>query len=359
MFLVLPGMSNVEGGGGKGGGKKDTVSALVLYGDNFLHNSIGDMTDEEITKLYDSLSAIPNPPNNLLNNIYLFLRVKMMSKDEVVFLLDSLFEMDNIDYSIINQIKLYIDKNPPKVPVATTPEPEMPYPAHDIYGRWATNKPHPYALSLFKTDTTSSLKVVDGWHREYRSPVEKIVITSRYGWRDGKSHRGYDLDLQVWDEVYSAFDGVVRFAGFYGGYGRVIVVRHYNGLETLYAHLHRYRCKVGDEVKAGDLIGLGGSSGHSTGSHLHFEVRYKGIALDPGVLIDFKKKKLVSNEIQLRKGKWGYGVIPVGIPFHTVVRGDNLYEIAQKYGTTISKLCELNNIRRNSYLRVGQRIRLI
>ncbi len=342
------------------GGKRDTVSTLVLYGDDVLPNAIGSMSDEAILKLYDSLSKVPTASTRLLNNIGMFLQVKRMSRDEVVFLMDSLFEADNVDCSIINQINIYITEHPPKLELVDVEEAvDQPFPAHDVYGVWNTSKPHPYPTSLFKLDTTSELKLSSRKSGDYASPLDKIVITSKYGNRDGRSHRGYDLDLQVWDEVSTAFDGQVRFAACYGGYGRVVVVRHYNGLETLYAHLHRYNCKVGDVVKAGDVIGLGGSSGHSTGSHLHFEVRYKGIALDPGTMIDFKKKKLVSKSIHLRKGKWGYASIPVGIPFHTVIRGDSLCEIATKYGTTISKLCEINNIRRNGSLRVGQRIRII
>jgi murein DD-endopeptidase MepM/ murein hydrolase activator NlpD len=341
------------------GGKRDTVSALVLYGDEVLPNAIGSMSDEAIFKLHDSLSKDPNASHRLLSNIGMFLNVKRMSRDEVVYLLDSLFEADNVDYSIINQINIYITEHPLKAEEEMIAEEGMPFPAHDIYEVWNTSKPHPYPISLFQLDTTSEIKLSSRKFGDYASPLEKIVITSKYGYRDGRSHRGYDLDLQVWDEVSSTFDGQVRFAAFYGGYGRVVVVRHYNGLETVYAHLHRYKCKVGDFVKAGDVIGLGGSSGHSTGSHLHFEVRYKGIALDPGTFIDFKKKKLVSKSIHLRKGKWGYASIPVGIPFHTVVRGDSLYEIAAKYGTSINRLCEINNIRRNGYLRVGQRIRII
>ena len=96
----------------------------------------------------------------------------------------------------------------------------MPFPAHDIYEVWNTSKPHPYPISLFQLDTTSEIKLSSRKFGDYASPLEKIVITSKYGYRDGRSHRGYDLDLQVWDEVSSTFDGQVRFAAFYGGYGR-------------------------------------------------------------------------------------------------------------------------------------------
>jgi len=194
---------------------------------------------------------------------------------------------------------------------------------------------------------------------EYHSPTDKIVITSTYGHRWNRSHRGIDLDLQVWDPVHSAFKGKVRYAGFYGGYGRVVVVRHYNGLETLYAHLHRYKVAIGDEVEAGDVVGLGGSSGQSTGSHLHFECRFKGVAFDPATIIDFKNEKLIDKRITITKTKWGYAAIPDGVEYYTVKKGDYLYGIAEKYGTTCVKLCAANHINRNSTLQVGQKLRIL
>lgn len=342
--------------------KKDTVSALVLYGENLLFSSIENLTDERINEVYDSLRSLKNPPMHLMNQIDLYLRVKDMSKDEVAFLMDSLFEADEVEYALINQINLYIVENPPlerKLSPEITIRRRSPYPADEHYHDWNTTKPHPYPFSLFTTDENSEIQLTGNEFGEFAAPLEKIVVTSKYGWRDGRSHRGYDLDLEVWDKVFSMFDGKVRFAGYYGGYGRVVVVRHYNGLESLYAHLHRYKVKVGDEVKAGDVVGLGGSSGHSTGSHLHFEIRYKGIALDPGSFIDINNKKLISDRIYLRKNKYGYASIPVGVPFHVVERGDSLYEIARRYGTSIARLCEINDLRRNAYLKVGQRIRII
>ncbi len=341
------------------GGKRDTVSALVLYGDEVLPNAIGSMSDEAIFKLHDSLSKDPNASHRLLSNIGMFLNVKRMSRDEVVYLLDSLFEADNVDYSIINQINIYITEHPLKAEEEMIAEEGMPFPAHDIYEVWNTSKPHPYPISLFQLDTTSEIKLSSRKFGDYASPLEKIVITSKYGYRDGRSHRGYDLDLQVWDEVSSTFDGQVRFAAFYGGYGRVVVVRHYNGLETVYAHLHRYKCKVGDFVKAGDVIGLGGSSGHSTGSHLHFECRFKGVPINPLAFIDYKSQSLVSDTLVLKKTKYGYAAFPKGTQFYVVESGDNLYEIAQRFGTTIYKLAELNGLRRNQYLIVGQSLRII
>ena len=139
----------------------------------------------------------------------------------------------------------------------------------------------------------------------------------------------------------------------------MVVVRHYNGLETYYAHLHRFKVKTGDVVEAGDVIGLGGSSGRSTGSHLHYEIRYKGIPLDPGQIIAFKEKQLVSDVIVLNKTKWSYGIIPKGVTFHLVKSGDYLHKIAKQYGQSVDVLCELNGIKRNTMLKVGQKLRVL
>ena len=151
---------------------------------------------------------------------------------------------------------------------------------------------------------------------------------------------------------------MVRVAYYHPAYGRVVVIRHYNGLETLYAHLHRFKVKAGDIVKAGQIIGLGGSSGHSTGSHLHFEVRFKGKPLNPKHLISFKENELVSDSVMMIKQKWDYAALPLGIEYHTIKRGDFMYKIAGRYGISVNELCELNGMRRNSVLLVGRKLRI-
>jgi len=156
--------------------------------------------------------------------------------------------------------------------------------------------------------------------------------------------------------VRSAFPGVVRFAGTFGGFGRLVVVRHYNGLETYYAHLHRLKVKSGDVVEAGETVGLGGSSGHSTGSHLHFEVRFKGVPIDPSHVIAFTEGELLCDTLVLKKTRWSFAAYPMGTQFHTVGKGEHLYAIAEHYGTSINALCDLNGITRKTRLRVGQRL---
>ena len=151
---------------------------------------------------------------------------------------------------------------------------------------------------------------------------------------------------------------MVRLAKWQGGYGRAIVIRHDNGLETIYGHLYRWLVKSGDRVKAGDPIARGGNSGASRGSHLHFETRFKGKAVNPECFIDFRNNRLKNDTLVLKKTKDGYlGHLPGGA-FHKVRRGDFLYKIAQQYGTTVNEICEINGFRRNHFLVVGEEIKV-
>ncbi len=341
--------------------EKPVKKAVVLYSEETLFNTFEKLSDKDIQNHYDSLKKLPIPPKQLLSQIELFLRVKTLSKMEAALLLDSLFESGDENYALINQINLFLinhdfDNQPEQFAYLNH---ASDFPAHPIYKSWNTTKPHPYSPELYKSDITQRLKLADRTFGTYVSPVDKIVVTSRFGYRWGRSHRGIDLDLQVWDEVKSAFSGKVRFVGYYGGYGRVVVVRHHNGLETLYAHLHRYKVKAGQEVKAGDVIALGGSSGNSSGSHLHFEIRYKGVAINPDQLINFKEKKLIADKATVVKNSWGFTVIPDGVEYYTVRKGDYLFKIAEEYGVTCTDLCKMNGIKRNTPLRVGQKIRVI
>lgn len=123
----------------------------------------------------------------------------------------------------------------------------------------------------------------------YVAPI-RGKLTSPYGYRArfGRMHKGVDLNLHVGDTVRSAFDGRVRITKFEGkGYGYYVVVRHDNGLETVYGHLSRFLVKPNQYVKAGQPIALGGNTGHSTGPHLHFETRFMGLAINPAAIIDF------------------------------------------------------------------------
>ena len=213
----------------------------------------------------------------------------------------------------------------------------------------------------------------------YHSPISiNKVITSRYGWRRGRAHKGIDIDLVTGDSVYAMFDGVVRFARYNSGHGRTVIVRHYNGLETVYAHLSKYAVKENDVVKKGDMLGKGGISGNARGSHLHLVINYKGVAINPEYLLDFNKENtLKAKEIWVTK-KWTQPVFHNSkrqsrlTILHTkeeaiaslvkqrkvyiVRQGDTLSRISVKNNVTIASICKTNYIKRNTVIRIGQKL---
>ena len=126
-------------------------------------------------------------------------------------------------------------------------------------------------------------------------PTTSRVVTSNFGYRKSfkRMHKGIDVKVYIGDTIYAAFDGQVRAANIDpNGYGKYVVIRHYNGFETVYGHMSKQLVKANDFVQAGEPIGLGGNTGRSTGSHLHFEVRFLGAAIDPAEIFDFKEQKL-------------------------------------------------------------------
>jgi murein DD-endopeptidase MepM/ murein hydrolase activator NlpD len=338
--------------------RTDTVAALVVYGDEKLLDANEALSDERLDVLLDSLCTLDPAPGDLIRDLRLFKRIRSMDTDQMVVLIDSLFELDTVPYALINEINLYASNMPSQAAVDQALV--LPWsssnvaPGEELYGAWVSTQPNAYGPELSAKDTVVLVKLRDG-ECGFRMPVPP-VMTSRFGWRDGRPHNGVDLDLVVGDPVRSSFPGVVRFAGTSGGFGRLVVVRHYNGLETYYAHLHRLKVRSGDVVDAGTVVGLGGSSGHSTGSHLHFEVRFKGIPVDPAHLISFGEGELRCDTLVLKKTRWSYAAYPMGTRFHTVGKGEHLYGIAERYGIPLDALCELNGITRRTRLRVGQRL---
>lgn len=338
----------------------DTLQAVVFYGDGKLLEGEDLLTDERLDELLDSLCTLDMPPAELIEDLRLFKRVRSMGGDELVHVIDSLFEEEHVPYALINEINLFVDQLPDQQDVDRSPV--VPWsvttyqPGAELYGEWNTTRANPYGPELSTGDTLLRLRLTNEDIGAGFSIPLPPVVTSRFGWRNGRNHNGIDLDLQVWDPVRSSFPGVVRFSGVAGGYGRLVVVRHFNGLETYYAHLHRLKVSTGDLVNAGDLVGLGGNSGHSTGSHLHYELRFKGVPLDPSHVIDFSTGELYSDTLVLKKSRWGYTAYPEGTHFHTVEQGEHLSAIAELYGTSLRSLCSINGIRPTSRLRVGQRL---
>ncbi len=238
---------------------------------------------------------------------------------------------------------------------------------------WVNNVPYTYDNDLSKLEDTVWLCIVDDDNNEFCMPHPGMV-TSTFKYRGKRFHYGIDVDLDTGDTLVSAFNGIVRYAQFNdGGFGNLIIIRHYNGLETYYAHLSKLLVSPNQEVKAGDPIGLGGNTGKSYGDHLHFEVRLYGNALDPETIIDFEKNELKKNNLLINGQMFSYSKssksyssssssksssTDKNASVHKVTSGDSLYYIALKYGTTVDKLCKLNGIKKTDILHIGDKIKL-
>jgi len=250
------------------------------------------------------------------------------------------------------------------------------FPSHDLYSSWDSNIAHPYNFDeIFKCDSVI-LTLIQFNDNNFVLPY-RGNLTSLFGWRKYRPHYGTDIDLETGDEVVSAFDGMVRLAKYYQGYGNCVIIRHNNGLETVYAHLSRILVESGQKLDAGTIIGLGGNTGHSYGSHLHFEIRYLGQALDTQDFIDFENGILKSNTFVFRKvdveNKYDLRALhtrhkhDLGIAkfkkdnkhgYYKIKSGDSLSRIAKLKKTNVKSLCRKNGLRINSKLRVGQRIKI-
>ena len=238
--------------------------------------------------------------------------------------------------------------------------------------KWDDNDCYSRVNDLTKLKDTVWLCLEDDAHGSFTIPVNGPV-TSRYKYRNGKFHNGIDLDLVTGDTVVSAFDGVVRYSrNNSGGYGNLVIVRHYNGLETYYAHLSKLLVFSGQKVSSGQVLGLGGNTGHSFGSHLHFEVRFYDSPMNPEELINFKTQSLKKTNFLLHKTMFRPGVTPsdqwrqksngskeyVAKKYYKVRSGDTLSGIAERNRTSVSSLCRLNGLRTTSILQIGQNLRV-
>ena len=213
----------------------------------------------------------------------------------------------------------------------------------------------------------------------YASPImRKKVITSRYGWRWGKPHRGIDIDLITGDKVMAMFDGKVRYVKYVLGHGQTVVIRHDNGLETIYSHLSRQLVKPNQIVKKGDIIGKGGRTGNTRGSHLHLTISYKGVFINPEYFFKFNEENKVRAKEFWVSRKWTtpylhgsrkQSNIEVASTYQEAVEfeqrqpkvyivksGDTLSKISQQYNISIGSLCRSNSIRKDSVLRIGQKL---
>ncbi|TAE18817.1 MAG: LysM peptidoglycan-binding domain-containing protein [Bacteroidetes bacterium] len=233
--------------------------------------------------------------------------------------------------------------------------------AAEYYRIWDSNNINPYGkkASIFKD--TIQMRLYNLPEGEYwASPLEKTLQTSSFGPRWGTFHTGVDLDLKMGTPVAATFDGIVRISTFENGYGNYVVLRHRNGLETLYGHFSKRAVEVGQIVKAGQIIGYGGSTGWSTGPHLHLETRYEGNTINPLLIYDFSKPQIIISEyFTLMPHHFEHlGNKMRQIPMHIVALGDTLPIISAKYNIPVDTLAKINNLTASSELKVGQKIRL-
>ena len=259
---------------------------------------------------------------------------------------------------------------------------ELESPSADLYANWdnkyahrATELPETYKIDL----------------RHFTMPTTSRVITSNFGSRWGRQHKGLDIKVYIGDTIRAAFSGKVRIVRYErGGYGKYIVIRHNNGLETIYGHLSKQLVEENQEVRSGEVIGLGGNTGRSTGSHLHFETRLCGVALNPALMFDFRAQDVTgdyyafnkqtydsesTNATRLR-GKQDSSTFASSdssedfatnkrttsglsdqISYHKVKKGETLSSIARRRGVTVDKICKLNHISKTMRLRPGQILR--
>src|SRR5690554_4418145 len=252
-------------------------------------------------------------------------------------------------------------------------------PADDLYGGMWENR---------YVDMYSSLKnapdtfIVD--LENFTIPVDGHM-TSNFGRRGSRRyHYGIDLKAQTGDTIYAAFDGKIRVKQYERrGYGYYVVIRHVNGLETVYGHLSKFLVDENDFVLSGQPIGLAGNTGRSFGSHLHFETRFLGKPINPNFIIDFENKvthrdeylvtnssyrktnnssrvRVTSNASNANKPASGTTnkFVSGEVNHHRIRSGDTLGAIARRYGTTVNELCKLNNITSRTVLRVGRTLRV-
>ncbi|WP_304234337.1 M23 family metallopeptidase [Jiulongibacter sediminis] len=265
---------------------------------------------------------------------------------------------------------------------------------------WDNHYVNPYGINPRTFNDVIPLKLYDITKGRYWAPpLDACPVTSHFGFRWRRWHKGTDIDLETGDPVYAAFDGIIRVSGTKSGFGRCIVIRHYNGLETVYGHLSKLHFPENTRVNAGDEIGLGGNTGRSYGSHLHFETRYEGNSFDAENIFKFTRDSTqirmqeflmtskmydylrgksprvavedvdasinIQPEQDIVEGEEFEDDFEEEIPEEVVQKvwyrvrpGDNLTKIARSYATTVSEICNLNKISSYKKLYVGTRLRI-
>ncbi len=267
-----------------------------------------------------------------------------------------------------------------KKPLAITDSLIM-FPSHDLYCSWDTTVIHPHYFEKEFMGDSIMITLLDEYNCGFTIPW-KGPVTSGYGWRRRRPHFGTDINLETGDTVVAAFEGKVRIAKLNRGYGNVVIIRHKNGLETVYAHLSKLLVQAEQDVKVGEPIGLGGNTGHSYGSHLHFEMRFLGKAIDTEDLVDYEKMELRNSTFVLYKedfkSSYDLATMPMSnrgkpkshsanthaapnktkVKYYIVKKGDTLGGIAIKMHTSVKSICAKNGIKQTKVLQIGQRIKV-
>ena len=258
-----------------------------------------------------------------------------------------------------------------------TPEYQL---ANDVFEKnWKNTGTDPYGLQLSDMPAQWSIWCVDSLDQFHCPYQGDVYYRGKFGMRRGRRHQGVDIPLKKGEPIYATFTGKVRISKYWGAYGNVVVIRHDNGIETFYAHLSERLVEENQWVNAGDVIGYGGSTGRSTGPHLHFETRYNGYAFDPQWLIDFKTGQLRHRLFVLKKKYFDIysnyeqdfedeakneeedkkeDAEREAMRWYTIKSGDTLGGIAYRNNTTVSELCRLNNITTKTVLKIGRKIRV-
>ena len=220
-------------------------------------------------------------------------------------------------------------------------------PASFLYPEWSNS----YVFNKYDNVKLPDSVIVS--MKGYFMPTDSTYITDIFGYRPrrGRQHLGLDIRIKTGDTIRAAFDGRVRISRYERrGYGHYLVIRHPNGLETLYGHLHQKLVAENDIVHAGDPIALGGNTGRSTGPHLHFETRILGNAINPALMFDFPHQQAKTDYYVYEKN-----TRPV---YYKVKSGDTLSGIALKNQTSVSSICRLNGITNNAVIKPGQTLRV-
>tara|TARA_B110000879_G_scaffold51680_1_gene73413 strand:+ start:518 stop:1423 length:906 start_codon:yes stop_codon:yes gene_type:complete len=221
---------------------------------------------------------------------------------------------------------------------------------------WSSTKLYPYKkidLSIMEDTLIFRFKTSSF----YCTPTDHLY--SAFGPRRGRQHKGIDTDLNIGDTLRTVFDGKIRYANYVSGFGNLVIIRHYNGLETYYAHQSKILVEPGDLLSAGDVIGLGGETGNALGPHLHFEIRYMDNAFDPEKVIDLENQCLKVTELQLTKKDFEWKKQWRERKYHKVKSGNTLGYIAITYNTSVKKILKINKgLKSTSILQIGQKIRV-